>query len=440
METTSDIAQTAATCPFIDSTGHLSANATLANMATRTDPWSFYAAVRRDDPVHYDPSLDLYLITRYADLQTVLADPLTFSVKHGYEETFAKGYEDEFKSIIANEGGGFFSDAIMSDPPYHTRIRRLLENAFTAHRVKQLEPEIRNIIIDVIEAVADRGQADGVTEIARPFTIRVICKQLGFEHVDAQRVIDWSAAAVAQIGRMQDRDEMLAHAHNYCDLQNFVIDLIDERKQRPTEDMLSDLVHARIEGDENPTLDFGEIVSLARTLMVGGNDTTGTAVSNLIFALATRPDIRIALEAAVGDDRAMNRFVEEFLRYEPPVQALSRMTTREVELGGVTLPKGAHMLLVYPSGNTDENVFPDPRKFDPSRNNLSRHVSFGSGTHRCVGLALARMELKCAAEEIIRRLDKFELAVPVEDLEFMTGVSLRAYVNLPLRFARRKAV
>lgn len=437
METTLDEAGAPQALTYLDEAGHLKKDATFTDMRLRRDPWSFYRAMRSEDPVHYDPELDMYLVSRFEDLQTVFADPITFSVKHGYEEHFAKGFEDEFKSIIANEGGGLFSDCIMSDPPYHTRIRKLLENAFTARRVKGLEPDIRDIAIDIIESVADRGQADGVTEIARPYTIRVICRQLGFEHIDPRKVIDWSAAAVAQIGRMQDREEMLVHARNYCEMQNFVIELINERREKPGEDMISDLVHAKIDDPDNPTLDFGELVSLARTIMVGGNDTTGTAVSNLLFALATRPEFADSLRRAADDEREMNRFVEEFLRLEPPVQGLSRMTTREVELGGRLLPKGAHLLLIYPSGNTDESVFPDARKFDPTRPNLGRHVTFGGGTHRCVGLSLARMEVKVFAQEVIRRLDEFRLSVPVEALEFMTGVSLRAYVNLPMAFTRR---
>jgi len=128
------------TCPFLDAAGHLTEDATFADMRVRDDPWTFYTAMRRDDPVHFDPQIEMYLVSRHMDIQEVFADPMTFSVKHGYEEHFAKGFEDEFKSIIANEGGGLFSDCIMSDPPEHTRIRKLLENAFTAHRVKQLEP------------------------------------------------------------------------------------------------------------------------------------------------------------------------------------------------------------------------------------------------------------------------------------------------------------
>jgi cytochrome P450 len=115
------------------------------------------------------------------------------------------------------------------------------------------------------------------------------------------------------------------------------------------------------------------------------------------------------------------------------------MTTREVELGGRLLPKGAHLLVLYPSANMDESVFPEPRKFDITRPNLGRHVTFGSGTHRCVGLALARMEVKVAAEELIRRLDNFKLAVPVNELKWLPDVSLRAVDAIPLTFTRRNA-
>lgn len=424
-------------CPFLTEDGHLQADATFADLAVRANPWPFYEAIRRDSPVFHDPKIDMYLVSRFEDLQKVLADPHTFSVKHGYEEQSSKGFQEEFREILRTKGGGFFHDGIMSDPPEHTRIRRLLEKAFTAHRVKQLEPDIREIAIGVIEKIADQGHADGAHDIANPFTIRVIAKQLGFHDLDPNKIAEWSLAAVAQIGRMQDREQMLENARVYCELQNYIIDRIRERQKEPAEDMISDLVYARLEDDEKPTLDFGEIVSLGRTLLVGGNDTTSTGVANLVLALATRPEVAAQLEASYEDDRAMNRFVEEILRLEPPVHGLSRMTTREVELGGVTLPKGAHLLLLYASGNADPEMFACPRDFDQSRGNITRHVTFGNGTHRCVGLALARMEIKVAAQEIARRLTDIKLAVPREELTYFPTVATRMLEKLPITFKRR---
>jgi cytochrome P450 len=401
-------------------------------------PNAFYQALRSDDPVHFDEKLGMWLVSRYEDLQTVLRDPLTFSVQKGYAEQYAKGYAAEFKEIVTRDGGGFFADAIMSDPPYHTRIRSLMEKAFTAHRVKALEPEITRIVAEMIERMADQGQADGVKEFAVPMTIAIICAQLGLNHFDADKIQRWSIAVTAQIGRMQTREQMLAHAQDICDLQNYLIAQIRDREATPREDMISDLVHARIDDPEHPKLNFSEVVSSVRALLIAGNETTATALGNLLYLLATRPEMAGQLYQYVDDDRMMNRFVEELLRLEPPVRGLSRMTTKDVELGGKQLPKGAHMLLLYASGNDDEHEFACPRNFDVNRGNLGRHLSFGAGVHRCVGLSLARMEVKVAAREFVRRLDHIKLAIPPDQIRYLPTVATRSIERLPLTFTRRR--
>jgi cytochrome P450 len=402
-------------------------------------PNAFYQALRSEDPVHFDEKLGMWLVSRYEDLQTVLRDPHTFSVQKGYAEQYAKGFAAEFKEIVTRDGGGFFADAIMSDPPYHTRIRSLMEKAFTAHRVKALEPEITRIVAEMIERMADKGQGDGVKEFAVPMTIAIICAQLGLNAFDADKIQRWSIAVTAQIGRMQTREQMLAHAKDICDLQNYLIAQVRDREATPREDMISDLVHARIDDPEHPKLNFSEVVSSVRALLIAGNETTATALGNLLYLLATRPEMAAQLHSYVDDDRMMTRFVEELLRLEPPVRGLSRMTTKDVELGGKTLPKGAHMLLLYASGNDDEHEFPCPRNFDASRGNLGRHLSFGAGVHRCVGLSLARMEVKVAAREFVRRLDNIRLAIPPEEIRHLPTVATRSIERLPLTFTRRAA-
>jgi cytochrome P450 len=411
--------------------------ASLTDAVVVAGPNAFYQALRSEDPVHFDEKLGMWLVSRYEDLQTVLRDPHTFSVQKGYAEQYAKGYAAEFKEIVTRDGGGFFSDAIMSDPPYHTRIRSLMEKAFTAHRVKALEPEITRIVSEMIERMADRGQADGVKEFAVPMTIAIICAQLGLNTFDSDKIQRWSIAVTAQIGRMQTREQMLAHASDICDLQNYLIAQVRDREATPREDMISDLVHARIDDPEHPKLNFSEVVSSVRALLIAGNETTATALGNLLYLLATRPEMAEQLHRYVDDDRMMTRFVEELLRLEPPVRGLSRMTTKDVELGGKTLPKGAHMLLLYASGNDDEQEFPCPRNFDVSRGNLARHLSFGAGIHRCVGLSLARMEVKVAAREFVRRLDHIKLAIPREEIRYLPTVATRSIERLPLTFTRR---
>lgn len=429
-------------CPVVGHEKFALADATLTDPKILAYPTEFYQAMRTEDPVHYDARLGMYLVSRYEDLQTVLRDPHTFSMEKGYKEQYAKGFAAEFKEILIREGGGFFPDAIMSDPPYHTRVRRLMEKAFTAHRVKQLEPGITAIVADLAEKLAHKAEAegvvDGVKDFAVPITIRVICEQLGLGHFDADKIQRWSLAVTAQIGRMQNREQMLENARDICELQNFLIGHIRDRQVHPKEDMISDLVHARAEGEENSTLTFAEVVSLVRALLIAGNETTATALGNLLFILATQPDVAKLLYESAEDDRLLTRFVEELLRIEPPVRGLSRMTTREVELGGKVLPAGAHMLLLYASANDDDAEFACPRTFDMSRGNLGKHLSFGGGVHKCIGLSLARMEIKVAAREVVKRLQNIKLAVRPEEITYLPTVATHSIARLPLTLSRRR--
>jgi cytochrome P450 len=417
----------------------LLATASMTDPVISARPREYYTAMRALDPVHWDEKLGMFLVSRYEDIATIQQDPITYSVNKGYHTQQAKGFQEEFQAILEREGGGYFPDAIMSDPPYHTRIRKLMENAFTGHRVKELEPRIEAVVVDLIESLADRGAADAVHDFAVPLTIRIICEQLGLDWSIKDRIQRWSIAVTAQIGRMQDREQMLAHAREICDLQHYLIGKMKERQAEPREDMISDIVHARIAmpDGEVQTLTFPEAVSLVRALLIAGNETTATALGNLFYILATRPDIARLLEQSVDDDRLLNRFVEELLRIEPPVRGLSRMTTREVELGGKTLPAGSHLLLMYASANDQDNVFPDPRSFDINRPNIGRHLSFGGGVHRCVGLALARMEIKVAAREVARRMKDIRLAIPLEEVTYLPTVATQSIERLPITFARR---
>jgi cytochrome P450 len=438
MNTSEPDKKVAGGCPVAGHASSLLAEGSLTDPQILARPNAFYTAMRSEDPVHLDPKLGMYLVSRYEDLQTVLRDPLTYSVQRGYSEQYAKGFAAEFKEILIREGGGFFPDAIMSDPPYHTRIRKLMDKAFTAHRVKQLEPAIIDVVSNLIEQLADKGQADGINDFSVPMTIRIICAQLGLDEFDGQKIQRWSHAVTQQIGRMQTHEQMVEHAKDICELQNYLIANIRKRQAEPRDDMMSDLVHARTEDDPNPTFTFEEVVSLVRAVLIAGNETTATALGNLLFILATQPEVAQQLYEKIEDDRFLTRFVEELLRIEPPVRGLSRMTTKEVELGGKLLPKGAHMLLLYASANDDDKEFPCPRNFDVNRGNLARHLSFGAGVHRCIGLSLARMEIKVAAREFVKRLDNIKLAIPVEEITYLPTVATRFIARLPLTFTRRK--
>ncbi|TAK98465.1 MAG: cytochrome P450 [Rhodospirillaceae bacterium] len=415
-------------------------SASLSDKAINDHPGEFYHAMRIGDPVHYDEKLGLYLVSRYQDVQQVLKDPTTFSMKKGYEEQYAKGFAEEFKEILMRDGGGFFPDAIMSDPPEHTRVRKLLDKAFSPHRIATLEPLIAERISGMIEKLADKGKMEAIEDFAAPMTIVIICEQLGITEYDPVKIRRWSSAITAQIGRMQDREQMRANAREVCDLQNFLIGHIRKREANRTDDMISDLIYAETDDPKNPRLTFHEVVSLVRALLIAGNETTATALGNLFFVLATRPEVANQMYETIDadDPRLLMRFMEELLRIEPPVRGLTRMTTKEVMLGGKLLPANAHMIVLFASANDDESEFPCPRNFDTTRGNLGRHMTFGAGVHRCVGLTLARMEIKVAAKEIVKRIKDIKLACPVEDLTYLQTVATRSLTYLPLTFSRRQ--
>ena len=423
-------------CPVRATAEQLLASASLKDPEIGAHPNAYYAAMRSRDPVHFDQKLGVWLVSRYEDLQTVFRDPLTFSMKHGYESTYAKGLFDEFRQILERDGGGYFPDAIMTDPPEHTRVRKLMDKAFTVHRVKQLEPGITAVVSAMIQQLAEQGRCECVKEFSQPLTIAIICEQLGLDHFDGHKIERWSQAVVQQISHMQTRESMIENARHICDLQNYLIARIREREAEPREDMISDLVHAVT--DDGTKLTFKETVSLVRAMLIAGNETTATALTNLFYLLSTQPEQAELLRQVADDDRLLTRFVEELLRFEGPVRALSRMTTREVELGGTRLPAHAPLLLLFASGNDDETEFACPRTFDIQRANLGRHVGFGAGPHRCIGSALARMELKVAARELIKRLDHFKLEIPVEQVPFVPTVATRTIAALPVSFSRRQ--
>jgi len=432
-----NVTNEAGVCPVAGKGAEILEHCSLIDPMISAHPKAYYDAMREADPVHYDEKLHMYLISRFEDIQTIQRDPITYSVKHGYEAQYSAGFFDEFKEVLERDGGGYFPDAIMSDPPYHTRIRGLMDKAFTAHRVRELEPLITDIVVDVINKLPASGPVDIVKHFSVPITIRVICEQLGVDQYNADKLSRWSQAVTAQIGRMQDREKMRENAKEICDLQHFLIAHIKDRQEHPKEDMISDLVHAKIEGSDEPTLTFKEVVSLVRALMIAGNDTTATAMTNLFYILATQPRVAELLKASAEDDKLLSRFTEELLRVEPPVRGLSRMTTKEVELGGRTLPKGAHLLLMYASANDQEDVFACPRDFDMERSNIGRHVSFGGGPHKCIGLSLARMEIRIAAREVAKRLGNIKLEIPVDEIPYLKSVATHTIEHLPISYTKR---
>jgi cytochrome P450 len=425
-------------CPVHEGAFVLDGSQSRLDPLIRNNPFPFYRALRTQEPVYYDSKLDVYFVSRHQDAMTVMLDNETYSLEHGYQDRWGGGFVDELADIMGREGGGFVRDPVF-DPPEHKRHRRLVEKAFTGHRVKTLEPRIRQIVVENLELLAHRGFGDGVHDIGAPLTARIMCEQLGlnFEEVGTERLVNWTHALFAQMGRMQTREDMLRNARLICDMQNYLIPVIHAREAEPREDMISDLVHARLEDEENPTLSFEEKLGWVRALLTAGNDTTTAAIANITMTLALQPELGDRLHGSLDDDRIFTRFVEEILRLQPPVHGLFRCTTRAAELGGRFIPADSHVCVVFASANRDEAVFTCPEQMDFDRKNMLQHMTFGAGIHRCIGASLSRMEIKVAAQEIVRRLDRIELAIQPEQITYVPNLATHVLARLPLTFARR---
>ena len=207
-----------------DTVGDLS----FTDLAIQAHPNGFYRALREGDPIHYDECLGMYLVSRYKDVDIVLRDPLTFSQERGYYKQWAHGYLDELKSILERDGGGFIPDVVNIDPPRHRRARRLTEQAFSRRRIKLLEPEFEALVGEMIDKLADKGEADGLTDIALPMSISFIIKKLKVPDLDFETIRRWGNAYNAQYSLMQTREQFLENARKICELQNYVIALVQQ--------------------------------------------------------------------------------------------------------------------------------------------------------------------------------------------------------------------
>jgi cytochrome P450 len=401
--------------------------------AIQVKPFAYYRALRDGDPVHFETDLGMYLVSRHEDLMAVLRDPIVFSQELGYYRQMAHGHLDEMKEILAREGGGFFPDVANIDPPRHTRVRRLLSQAFGRRRMKALEPQFERLVDELIDKFIESGEADGLHDLALPMAIAFSMQQLQVDDLDMGKIKRWGSAYLSQFSLTNTRDDMIRAAQELCEMQNYLIALVEKRMETPEDDMLSDIIRADTP-DEEP-LTFEELVATARMLLINTHDSMSTAFTNILFKVATDTAIAQQFYAAADGDSQMGRFIEELMRLEPPVRALSRVTTKPVTLGDTPLPEGAHLLILFASANDDEAVFECPRQFDASRINIRKSLTFGAGAHLCLGISLARMQLLVAAKQTARRMKNISLAIPIQDVRYLPNAALLAMERLPLRFA-----
>ncbi|MBD3734501.1 MAG: cytochrome P450 [Sphingopyxis sp.] len=377
----------------------------------------------------------MFLVLSYDLCSQATGDVETFS--NNFQGTLSGAMaEDGDVSAILAEGWPQVDTLLTADPPVHTRFRKLVNLAFAMKRVAAIEEDMRGVVIELIEKMAAKGEADFVRDFGIPLPVAMIASQIGMTGDDLDKVKRWSDAFVDRLGRMIPKERELECAREVVEFQHFVKAKIDERRANRTDDLLSDLVYAEVDG-ERP-LEDAEILSIMQQLMVAGNETTTSALAGGLLQLIENPDQMAKAVAAAdeGNERAIINLVEEVLRTESPTAGMWRMVLKETELGGVKIPKGAMVQLRYAAANRDPAKYPDPDRFDIERANARSHLAFGKGIHMCVGNMLSRKEMAVAYTELLTRLADFRVAdghVP----SWPPNMLLRGLTTLPITFRRR---
>lgn len=393
--------------------------------------------MRAEDPVHFDKTAGAYLVSRYEDIQQAVRMDEALSSALGLTSVHREPWQDEIDEMMRTEGHGPHNagDNFNVDPPLHARRRALVDKAFTAQSVARMEEHISRIVRELMDRFIDRGRADMVSELTIPAGIYVISDQLGLPRDRLDDYKRWSDAAVVPIGRGLTREQGIKYARDIMEMHRFLMLHIEDRRKNPGEDLISGLVHARLDGTSEG-LDEQELLSGCVALLAAGNETTRNGMSWIAYLLGRDKAIFRTLRDASDQNRVLQRFVEEVLRIQPPVPQLPRVAVEDVEIGGVKIAKGSHVYLCFASANRDTSKFVDPEKFDLERKNVGQHLTFGAGIHRCVGAMLARMEMKCCAREIVNRIDNYELDFSGEPDIWGTFV-FRGPKSLPVTFTRR---
>ncbi|MEE1941030.1 cytochrome P450 [Streptomyces sp. TRM 70361] len=380
------------------------------------DPYPVYAGLRARGPVHRvrTPEGTLaWLVVGHDATRAALADP-----------RLSKDWENASPALEASAPAAGIT-MLSSDPPVHTRLRKLVAREFTARRVEALEPRVRRIADGLLDEMlrAPGRRADLVDAYAFPLPITVICELLGVPSLDRESFRKWSGTAVGSAPFAEKKAAKEA-------VTGYLAGLLAAKREQPGEDLLSALLHTADEDGDRLSAD--ELLGMAWLLLVAGHETTTGLIANGVLALLTHPD---QLELLRSDPSLTENAVEEMLRYDGPVEtSTTRFTTEPVEIGGTVIPGGGELVLVATAdADRDPDRFPEPDRFD-IRRPARGHLAFGHGIHHCLGAPLARLEGRIAVRALLDRCPALALDADPAGLTWREGMLIRGPHRLPVRF------
>ncbi len=356
------------------------------------NPLEIYRWLLEEAPVHHNERLGFWAVSRYEDCLEVHRDVSTYTSTHGLTI-------DQLTSTDFHDTVGTANLMIMMDPPMHDRMRKLVSRAFTPRRIAEWEPVVRGVVTDFLDPLPARDGFDAVQDFAAPFPVEVICSIVGVPAGDRQQIRHWTDAMLErEVGNPFPSAEGIQAA---VDFNRFLRELVAERRRKPGDEMIDDLISAEIEREDGSIdrLSDVEIAGFLNLLTAAGSETVTKLVGNGVLLLDEHPRQR---DAMVSDPSKIPGAVEEMLRYRAPSQYQGRFSRGEREFSGVTIPAGQPVLIVTGAANHDPRAYEHPERFDIEREG-PLGISFGHGVHYCIGAHLARLEAWVTFEELYRR-------------------------------------
>ncbi|CAM3838110.1 cytochrome P450 [Nocardiopsis rhodophaea] len=375
---------------------------------------AWFRRMRAQAPVNYDEGSRAWHVFGYADVARVLSDPATFS--------------SDFSGLTsAQKDVDLFSrgNIIRKDPPAHRKLRTLVSRAFTPRVVDKLAPRIGALTSELLDAMNGAEEVELVSDLAFPLPVIVITELLGIPAEDRTLFRRWAEALVSsdgQVGLIPNEERVRAMATVMSEMNPYCLEHIRSRRARPRDDLMSELVAAEVDGQR---LGDEEMVGFVSLLLLAGHITTTVLLGNSVLCLDEHPDSAATLRS---DPSGLPAMIEEVLRHRTPLAPVTRMTTRQVQLGDHTVPAGRMVVTWLASANRDERQFPDPDRFD-IRRHPNAHLSFGHGIHFCLGAPLARLEARIALGMIVSRWTEFSVG---EGAEFHDPRGIFGPKRLPL--------
>jgi cytochrome P450 len=370
------------------------------------DPDGFWAVAREQRPVFHSKEYGCWVVSRHEDVRTVLSDAATFSSQDAF--TSRRKLPQAVLDILG-EPRFMAQNPINIDPPAHTPIRRVWGRALMRRQIKELEPVLHVVANDLLDMMRSKGNAgDLMADFASPFPASVIlCALLSVPPEEVHRHVAWGHSVVLLLGGDAPVADLEAAAHSHVQHLEYWSNQLEDRRRCPRDDLLTAFVE---ECKAEPEIDLSPraLAYLPLSLSTAGHVTTAQAIAFGAKLLLEHPDQR---DAALEDPLVMAAAVEEILRFEAPAQMLRRTTVTNVEIGGVAIPAGAHVLAVIGSANRDPSAYQaDPSTFDVRRANAAQHLTFGRGAHFCLGAPLARYEISVALSTLFARLRNLRVA------------------------------